>query len=132
MDTDLNPGTRVTPYGDLLSPRDQGTTPWPPSLTLPSSHGKRSHDIAGTAFHASNYRELTADGGNGPTDPWNTLFTREENTHTHYELTAHEMRHDALQMTQHMGQTHPGNHLRLNPGTSASISNFERVKKKLT
>jgi len=121
MDTCLYPSARVTPYGVILSPRDQDTTPWSPSLTVPSSHGNRSRDIAGTAFPASKYSELTADGWNGPTDPCNTLFTRGGNTHTHYEPTAPRMRHDTLQMTQQTEQTHHVYPPRLNLSSSSPI-----------
>jgi hypothetical protein len=67
-------------------------------------------------------------GRNDPTDPCNALFTRGGNTHTHYEPTAPRMRHVALHMTQQTEQTHPGNHSRLNPGTSASISRHTQLQ----
>jgi len=118
MDTNPNPGARETPYGVQLSPRDHDTTPWCPSLTLPSSHANRSHDIAGTSFPASKYKELPADGGNDPTDTCNTLFTRGGNTHTHHEPSTTGMRRGVLHTTQQTKKTHPGNHPRLNPGTS--------------
>jgi len=123
MDPCPTPGARVTHYGVLLSPRDQDTTSCSPPITLPNSYVKRSHDSAGIAFPASNYRELTTGGGIGPTDPCNPLSNRGGNTHTHYEPSAPGMhRHGASHMTKQTGQTYPGNYPRLYLGTSASIS----------
>jgi len=56
MDPSPTPGALMTHYGVLLSIWDQDTTSWFPPITLPSSHGKRSHDPARIASPTSNYR----------------------------------------------------------------------------
>ena len=99
MDQGLTPGAIVTHYGVLLFTRDYDTTVWSPPITLSNSHGKRSHDSAGIASPAPNYRELTTGGGIGPTDPCTPLSNRGGSTLTHYEPTAPGMHPDALHMT---------------------------------
>ena len=131
-DRSMDPGPPLeasgTQCGALLSTRDQDTTSWYPSITLPSSHGKRSHDPAGIASPTSNYRELTADDGTSPADHCNPLSNRGGNTHIHYEPTAHGMHQNASHMTKQKGQTHPSNYPRHKPSTSASISWHTKIQ----
>ena len=125
----LPSGARVTPYRVILSPWDQDTTSWSPSITLPSPLGKRARDITGTSVPASNDIEITTAGGRGPTDPYNTLSNHGGNTNTHYELIALGTQHDALHMPHHAGQPHPGSHPRLDPGTTrTAISQRTRIQ----